>query len=218
MARTPPSFPTAILKSGSQAKILTEEFGRFPFFDGCSIQGIWWNMIIEKTKILGLTLVKPDIFEDHRGTFVETYNADGYLQNDIGIEFVRDAISTSSKYVLRGIHYDNKTWKLIQCLYGKIYFVVIELHEGSPNFLKWESFILSGNNRHQVLVPPGFGNGHLVLSEECIFHYKMSEYYDGPNEKVFKWDDPKAAIFWPIHDPIMSSKDAIGYNPQNKRE
>lgn len=173
-------------------------------------------MTVEKTNILGLLLVKPIIFEDHRGTFVETYNLANYLDNGVTVNFVRDSISTSSKHVLRGVHYDNKTWKLIQCLHGKIYFVVVDMHEESPNYLKWESFILSEHNRHQVLVPPGYGNGHLVLSEQCIFHYKMSEYYDGPNEKILKWNDPKANIYWPINNPMVSLKDAVGYNPQNK--
>ncbi|MCU0284969.1 MAG: dTDP-4-dehydrorhamnose 3,5-epimerase [Acidobacteria bacterium] len=165
-------------------------------------------MIVEKTSLHGVLLIKRDIFEDHRGTFVETFNCDEYIDRGIPIKFVRDAASTSSKHVLRGIHYDDKTWKLIQCMYGKIYFVVVDMHQDSPQYLKWQSFILSDGNRHQVLVPPHFGNGHLVLSDHCIFHYKMSEYYDPANEKTLKWDDPKAAIYWPVKEPVLSQKDA----------
>lgn len=165
-------------------------------------------ILVKKTNFQEVLLIKPSIFEDYRGTYVETYNIEEYKQSDITINFVRDDISTSTKNVLRGIHFDNKTWKLIQCMYGKIYFVVVDMRENSNQYLRWQSFILSDGNRHQVLVPPGFGNGHLVLSDECIFHYKMSEYYDPENEKVLRWDDPKVNIFWPIKNPILSIKDS----------
>jgi dTDP-4-dehydrorhamnose 3,5-epimerase len=165
-------------------------------------------LTVEKTNLKDVLLIKPSIFEDHRGTYVETYNINDYHKHGININFVRDDISTSAKNILRGVHYDSKTWKLIQCMYGKIYFVVVDMRTDSDQYLKWQSFILSSNNRFQVLVPPGFGNGHLVLSDECIFHYKMSEYYDAPNEKGLKWDDPKVNIFWPVKNPVLSQKDA----------
>ncbi len=168
---------------------------------------------VEKTRELGLTLIKPEIFQDHRGAYVETYNIDDYLNNDINVRFVRDDISTSRKNVLRGIHYDDKTWKLIQCMHGEIFFVVVDMRRDSPRRLKWESFRLSERNRWQVLVPPHFGNGHLVLSDRCIFHYKMSEYYDPDNEKILKWDDPAAGVDWPVENPVLSQKDALGYKP-----
>lgn len=165
-------------------------------------------MIVEKTTFDEVLIIQRDVFEDHRGTFTETFNKDEYRAQGIDINFVRDAISTSSRHVLRGIHYDHKTWKLIQCMYGKIYFVVVDMRENSAKYLKWESFILTDQNRYQVLVPPFFGNGHLVLSGQCIFHYKLSEYYFPANEKTLKWDDPKADIFWPEKEPILSRKDA----------
>jgi dTDP-4-dehydrorhamnose 3,5-epimerase len=163
---------------------------------------------VTKTSLEKVVLIKPSIFEDHRGTYVETFNADDYSDNNIKINFVRDDISTSKKNVLRGIHYDNKTWKLIQCMHGEIFFVVVNMIKESEQYLKWESFILSDTNRHQVLVPPFFGNAHLVLSESCIFHYKMSEYYDPENEIGVKWNDPKLGIPWPVKDPILSEKDS----------
>ena len=163
---------------------------------------------VEKTSLDEVLLIKPSRFEDHRGTYVETFNIDDYERNGIGVKFLRDDISTSRKNVLRGIHYDNKTWKLIQCMQGKIFFVVVDMRNESPQYLKWVSFDLNDQNRHQVLVPPGFGNGHLVLSESCIFHYKMSEYYDPANEKGVKWDDPSLGISWPVREPILSEKDS----------
>jgi dTDP-4-dehydrorhamnose 3,5-epimerase len=161
---------------------------------------------VKKTDLTGVLVIKRSIFQDHRGSFVETYNEEEY--NDLGIPFVRDALSTSCKNVLRGLHYDDKTWKLIQCMAGEIFFVVVDMRKDSGQYLKWQSFVLTEQNRHQVLVPPMFANGHLVLSERCIFHYKMSEYYDPENERTLKWDDPKANINWPIKNPILSEKDA----------
>jgi dTDP-4-dehydrorhamnose 3,5-epimerase len=163
---------------------------------------------VEKTLLDEVMLIKPSRFEDHRGTYVETYNIEDYETNGISINFLRDDISTSKKNVLRGIHYDDKTWKLIQCMHGQIYFVVADMRSRSPQYLNWISFDLNDENRHQVLVPPGFGNGHLVLSDSCIFHYKMSEYYDPVNEKGVKWDDPKLGIPWPVEAPILSEKDS----------
>lgn len=164
-------------------------------------------MIVENAILNDVKLIKRNIFEDHRGTFVEIFNLDEFKVKGIEIKFVRDAISNSSRHVLRGIHYDDKTSKLIQCMYGKIYLVVVDMRKESSQYLKWQSFILSDRNRYQVLVPPKFGNGHLVLSDHCIFHYKMSEYYDPANEKTLKWDDPKVKIFWPIKNPVLSQKD-----------
>lgn len=164
---------------------------------------------VSNTELNEVRLIKPSVFEDHRGTFVEVYNTEDYYANGINVKFVRDDISTSVKNVIRGLHYDNKTWKLIQCMYGKIYLVVCNMKKDSPQYLKWQAFNLTSDNRHQVLVPPGFANGHLVLSDECIFHYKMSEYYDPKNELTVKWNDPKVNIFWPITDPILSQKDSL---------
>jgi len=163
---------------------------------------------VTKTELNDVILIKPSIFEDHRGMYVETFNEVDYKQNNINIKFVRDDVSTSSKNVLRGLHYDNKTWKLIHCMYGKIFFVVADMRKDSDQYLKWQSFILTSDNRHQVLVPPGFANGHYVLSDHCIFHYKRSEYYDPENEKGVKWNDPKLGIFWPADHPMLSEKDS----------
>lgn len=166
------------------------------------------SISVEQTSLEGVLLIKPSMFQDHRGTYVETYNVSDYNKNGIEIVFLRDDISTSAKNVLRGIHYDDKTWKLIQCMYGRIFFAVVNMKKDSEDYLKWVVFDLNDSNRHQVLVPPGFGNGHYVESDSCIFHYKMSEYYDPENEKCVKWDDPKLGIPWPCTDPILSEKDS----------
>lgn len=168
-------------------------------------------MIVEKTKLEGVLLIKPEVFEDHRGQYAEIYNEDLYRRNGIDIKFVQDDISVSTRHVLRGIHGDEKTWKLISCLYGKFYFVVANCDKQSKDFGKWQSFILSDSNRHQVLVPPKHGNGHLVLSEQTIFHYKQSTYYDPGGQFTYKWDDPRLNIWWPIRDPVLSMRDVMGH-------
>ena len=168
-------------------------------------------MGILKTKMNGVVLIKLDAFEDHRGEYVEIYNKDLYKKNGIDIDFIQDDISVSSQNVLRGIHGDEKTWKLISCLYGKFYLVVVNCDKISKKFGQWQSFILSDRNKHQVLVPPKYGNGHLVLSDKAIFHYKQSTYYDPSRQFTYKWNDPKFNIRWPVKNPILSQRDKVGH-------
>lgn len=167
-------------------------------------------MEVTKTRLEGIRLIKLDVFEDHRGEYIETYNEDLYRKNGIDIKFVQDDISVSTKHVLRGIHGDSETWKLISCLYGKFCLVVVNCDTESKDFGKWQSFILSDRNRYQILVPPKYGNGHLVLSDKAIFHYKQSTYYDPSKQFTYKWDDPKLNIWWPIKNPILSQRDETG--------
>ena len=119
----------------------------------------------------------------------------------------RDDISVSSRHVLRGIHGDGNTWKLISCLSGKFYLVVVNNDPSSSQYQQWESFVLSGENHQQVLIPPRFGNGHLVLSEQAIFHYKQTTYYDRQSQFTMLWNDPSLNIWWPIKNPILSKRD-----------
>ena len=165
-------------------------------------------MEVCKTTLDGVLLIKPPtIFEDFRGTYVEIYNEKLYTEAGIKVKFVQDDISVSSKHVLRGIHGDGETWKLISCLYGKFYLVVVNWDETFPQFGQWEAFVLSDQNRLQVLVPPKFGNGHLVLSDMAIFHYKQSSYYNRAGQFTLLWDDPKLNIWWPVKNPILSRRD-----------
>ena len=165
-------------------------------------------MEVKKTELEGVLLITPPTaFEDFRGTYVETYNEELYKQAGIDIKFVQDDISVSSQYVLRGIHGDNETWKLVSCLYGKFYLVVINWDQKSPQFRKWQSFTLSSQNNLQVLIPPKYGNGHLVLSKQAIFHYKQSTYYNRASQFTIIWNDPTLDIWWPINNPILSKRD-----------
>lgn len=167
-------------------------------------------MKICNTKLGGVLLIKPYVFKDFRGEYIETHNDKLYRENNIDIKFIQDDISVSKKNVLRGIHGDLKTWKLVSCLYGKFYLVVVNCDVKSKDFGKWQSFNLSDKNRYQVLIPPKHGNGHLVLSEKAIFHYKQSTYYNPERQFTYKWDDPRLKIRWPIKNPILSKRDKAG--------
>ena len=181
-------------------------------------------MKIKKTTLEGVLLIKPEpfidgqgeFFTDARGEFIEIYNK--VKLNDLGIDidFVEDDISVSKKDVLRGIHGDNRTWKLISCLYGKIFFVAVNCDEKSSNFGKWESFDLSQENRWRVLLPPMHGCSHLTLTEKAIFYYKQSEIYKPGGQFTYKWDDPRFNISWPIKNPILSARDTTGNHLESK--
>lgn len=148
---------------------------------------------------------QPDSFEDFRG---ELYTL--FKQEEHELVFNHDKVSVSRQNVLRGLHGDSKSWKLITCLRGVIYLVVVDNRPESPNYLKWDSVVLSETNRKQVLVPPMFANGHLILSNTGVFFYKWSypgEYPDVKDQFTLKWNDPKINIHWPIDNPILSRRD-----------
>jgi len=150
----------------------------------------------------------PEIFRDHRGKYIETFNEKAYHKYQLP-HFVQDDVSVSRKNVLRGLHGDHKTYKLIQCLHGKIMLAVADIRIDSPTYKQWETFILDDETHQQVLVPKGFVNGHLCLSDTCIFSYKQSTYYEGQGAQIsIKWNDPSFEIEWPEGiQPILSERD-----------
>ncbi len=165
---------------------------------------------VSDTELKGVKLITVDHFRDHRGIYVETFNAELYKAEGIDVEFVQDDYSRSVKNVLRGIHGDKVTWKLVSCPYGEIYLVVVNCDKSSENFGKWQSFIISENNFTQVLIPPKYGNAHLVLSGEAIFHYKQSTYYNPDIQFSYRWNDERFNIDWPVREPILSERDKRG--------
>ena len=162
---------------------------------------------VKKTKLEGVLLIQPDIHTDVRGCNVTLYSKRLYKEHGIDLEFVENKVSVSKRNVLRGIHGDNDTWKLISCLAGTVFLVVVNCDESSPEFGKSESFTLSGDNFCQVLVPKKFGNGHLVLSDSAVFHYQWSAYYDLGNQFSYKYNDSRFNIDWPVQDPIVIGRD-----------
>ena len=165
---------------------------------------------VVKTKLPGVLLLKFKKFEDHRGEFVELYNEKIYRRNGINVKFVQEDISISSQGVLRGIHGDKETWKLVTCLLGRIYLVVVNCDKTSDMFGRWQSFTLTQKNMHQVLVPPKYGVAHLALTDKIILHYKQSTYYNPKIQFTCKWNDKRFNIRWPIKNPILSRRDRIG--------
>ncbi len=166
---------------------------------------------VAKTSLDGVLKVELGIFKDHRGHYIETYNEKMYREKGIDIKFVQDDISVSIRNVLRGIHGDSQTWKLISCLHGEFYLVVINCNTDSKDFGKWESSVLSEANGLQVLVPPRYGVAHLVLSDKAIFHYKQSSYYDPSKQFTYRFDDPRFNIWWPVKAPLLSRRDEEGH-------
>ena len=166
--------------------------------------------MIEYTDLEEVLLVTPPVmYEDFRGTNTEIFNK-GLYENGVldDVEWKIDSVSTSRHHVLRGVHGDENTYKLISCLYGTIYLLVVDNRPWSPQYKEWTSFTLSDKNRKQVLVPPGFGNGHLVMSKTAVFHYKWSEYYHRDAQFTIKWNDPEYEFWWPVRHPILSERDA----------
>jgi dTDP-4-dehydrorhamnose 3,5-epimerase len=154
-----------------------------------------------------VAIIIPDIHYDYRGEYIETWNYENYkVFGDI--KWLQDDISTSIKHTLRGLHGDFVTWKLVQCLYGSLLQVVVDMRPDSKTYLKYDTFSINDKNRNQILVPPGFANGHLVMSDFGIFSYKQSTLYTGADKQfTVKWNDPKINILWPIENPILSSRD-----------
>ncbi len=167
-------------------------------------------MEVQNTELDGVKLIKLRTFEDFRGEYVETFNEEAYRENGIDVKFIQDDISVSSRHVLRGIHGDAETWKLISCLHGRFYLVVVNNDRNSPQYRRWQGFTLSDANRNQVLVPPLFGNGHVVLTETAIFHYKQNTYYNPRGQFTIVWNDPTYGIWWPVKAPMLSRRDEAG--------
>lgn len=168
--------------------------------------------IDDSKKIAGLKIIKPVSFYDFRGEYLETFSARTYTFQDLNgqdVIFVEDDISVSKQNVLRGLHGDSATWKLIQCLHGEILVAVVDMRIDSPGYLQWETYSVSEKNRVQILVPAGCANGHLCISDKCIFSYKQSQYYSGAgNQFTVRWDDPALNIPWPISNPLLSERDS----------
>ena len=167
-------------------------------------------MKISKTKLEGCCIIEPDVFEDDRGFFLETYQSNRYEEKaGINLHFVQDNYSRSSKGVLRGLHFQKTKpqGKLVRVVRGKVFDVAVDIRSESETFGQWESVILSEENKKQFWVPPGFAHGFVVLSDIADFEYKCSDYYDSSDEGSILWSDSDLSIPWPIMKPILSDKD-----------
>ena len=172
-------------------------------------------MIIYPTAISQVSLIKPQLFEDSRGFFLESYQSTKFAQAGITAQFVQDNHSGSRQVVLRGLHYQihQPQGKLVRAIAGEIYDVAVDLRRASPTFGKWVGHELSAENRLQIWVPPGFAHGFYVLSEWAEVVYKTTDYYAPQFERTLLWNDPVISIEWPLladQAPILSDKDAQG--------
>jgi dTDP-4-dehydrorhamnose 3,5-epimerase len=154
-------------------------------------------------------LVEPDVHLDARGFFLETYHLERYRAGGIPGPFVQDNHSRSVRRTLRGLHAQHRRpqGKLVRAVEGEMFDVAVDIRSGSATFGRWVGVRLSGDNFHQLYVPPGFAHGFCVLSDIVHVEYKCTELYDGADEIGFAWDDPDVGIEWPIADPIISDKD-----------
>ena len=167
-------------------------------------------MKVENTQLKGVKKIILDSFVDHRGKYVEIYNYNFFDKNGIAITFCQDDISVSNKGVFRGIHGDNETWKLVSCLKGQFYLVVVTCDKDNAHYGLSQGFMMSEHINYQVLIPPKYGNGHLALSDNCIFHYKQSTYYAGEAAQFsYNVKDPFFDIRLPVdkEDLILSKRD-----------
>ena len=153
--------------------------------------------------------ITPELYEDDRGFFMETYNRKVFAEHGIDVEFVQFNHSMSVRNTLRGLHYQvgKPQAKLVRVIRGEVYDVVVDIRFGSPTYGKWLSETLSDTNKKQIYVPIGFAHGFCVVSKEAEFIYACTGAYYPEGERGILWNDPDLAITWPVHDPLLSEKD-----------
>jgi dTDP-4-dehydrorhamnose 3,5-epimerase len=161
------------------------------------------------TELPDLALIEPEIHGDERGFLVETFRADAWHELGVDAELVQENHSRSGKGILRGLHFQTHPGqaKLVRCLRGRIWDVVVDLRSDSPTYRRWEGHELDDETHRQLYVPVGFAHGFCVLSNVADVAYKLSSHYDPATEAQIAWDDPEIGIEWPISDPVLSERD-----------
>ncbi len=170
-------------------------------------------MEVTQTGIPGLVVLKPKVFGDHRGFFLETYSRRTFAAAGLDYDFVQDNHARSGpKGVLRGLHYQcppTAQAKLVWVIQGAVFDVVVDLRRGSPTYGRWYGLELSATNFLRLMIPRGFAHGYVTLTEGAEFCYKVDAPYSPPDEAGIRWDDPDIAIPWPVTEPVLSDKDKI---------
>lgn len=167
-------------------------------------------MKITPTDLPGCLLVEPRVFEDERGYFYESFNADKFAAAGLPAAFVQGNVSSSGQGVLRGLHYQwpRPQGKLVTVLEGEVWDVAVDIRRGSAQFGRWTAVVLSAGNKRHFWIPEGFAHGFVVLSERALFTYCCTATYDAAADAAIRWDDPELAIDWPVSAPALSAKDA----------
>ena len=162
-----------------------------------------------QTEIPDVILVKPTVIEDQRGFFMESYHIEKFKLGGIDCTFVQDNYVKSVQNTLRGLHFQVKypQAKLLRCLKGKVFDVVVDIRKDSLFFGKWVGVELSEDNKYQLFIPQGFAHGYYVMSEIAEIAYKCSDIYHPEDEQGIRWDDPDIGIEWPETKPVLSDKD-----------
>ncbi len=172
-------------------------------------------MQFEPTRIPDVVLVRPKVFGDSRGYFLETWEERKFAAGGIDARFVQDNHSFSARNTLRGLHWQAQQTqgKLVRVVAGSVYDVAVDIRRGSPTFGQWVGVTLSAENHHMLWVPAGFAHGFVVLSESAHFLYRCTDFYAPQYERTILWNDPDLGIKWPLpagSTPILSAKDAVG--------
>ncbi len=169
-------------------------------------------MEILKTPLEGLLIIKPDVFEDERGYFFESFNSVKFATAGLELSFLQDNESMSKQGVLRGLHFQAPPFdqgKLVRVIRGAVIDVAVDIRKGSPTYGKWESVMLSGKNKWMYWIPAGFAHGFATLEDDTIFFYKCTNVYNKNSEGSICWNDPDLAIDWGIRNPVVSEKDQV---------
>jgi dTDP-4-dehydrorhamnose 3,5-epimerase len=170
-------------------------------------------MRVTPTSLPEVLLLEPKVLGDERGFFMESWNAKTFQEaTELDVEFVQDNHSRSQRNVLRGLHYQlvKPQGKLVRVVNGAVFDVAVDLRKSSPNFGKWVGVELTGENKRQLWVPPGFGHGFVVISESADLLYKTTEYWHSAYDRSLRWNDPSLAVQWPLVGtaPQLAAKDA----------
>jgi dTDP-4-dehydrorhamnose 3,5-epimerase len=165
------------------------------------------------TEIPEVVLIRPKVFGDARGYFMESYEKRKFAAAGLEPEFVQDNHSHSARHILRGLHYQIRQpqGKLVRVVCGTVFDVAVDIRRSSPTFGRWVGAVLSDENHHMLWVPPGFAHGYLVLSERADFLYKVTDYWAPQQERAIRWNDPEIGVHWPLPagvEPVVSAKDA----------
>ena len=168
-------------------------------------------MEVVQTPIEGVLLIKPKVWGDARGYFVETWQQERYAAEGIDLPFVQDNHSKSTYGILRGLHFQKTRpqGKLVHVSLGSVFDVAVDIRPGSPSFGQWYGVELTQDNQWQLWVPPGLAHGFVVTSEYAHFHYKCTEYYCPQDEGAIRWNDPDIGVVWPVECPVLSQKDTV---------
>ena len=168
--------------------------------------------IKESTKIAGVYILTPSISKDSRGNIWTSFLKDEVEKLlPIDLYFKHDKFSTSKNNVLRGIHGDKKSWKLVTCVHGEIQQVVVDCRKDSPTYNQWQEFIINQNNQQLILIPPNMGNAYYVNSKNAVYHYKLAyngDYIDADEQFSLSWNDDCIGINWLSDNPFLSNRDA----------